>query len=274
MIFRRFELSTFGIDEANQGLTTDPFVPASTPTSLGLRIPPVISTTPQPRYLFLLAQRNLSRGKTVIRGIRQGLTIGTSLSNSSDVPLTAEEFLVTSPFWKFSDGNVSWHLVREPNDSRVLQRPNTDAASWAYMESTTPAMLYQTFSNSNINANGQPYYYDIGMTAYLPPSPNAWQPIAGLGNFKDMRFPWNLPTNSVAIDETVEGSCKISLYASVLQTNPTTRAQAILPSVSNVYPGGVTAESAFVNSIGVGEGGGTSAMYWRVFGSILFEDTL
>jgi hypothetical protein len=181
--------------------------------------------------------------------------------------LYPEEFLVCSPFWHFVDGNVSWHLVREPSDRRVETRPTTDGPSWAFKESDSSAMLYNSFTNTNVNPqSGAPYYYDVGLTKYVPPHyQNIWQPIAGLGNFKDMRFPWNVPTTSIAIDEEVEGSCKISLYASILQTNPSTRLQPTIPAASAIYPGGLTPESAFVNSF-------ASVQYWRVFGSILFED--
>jgi hypothetical protein len=269
---RRYELSTVGADEANQGLTTDPFLPSTqNPTALGLRVPPVlmgITGVAQPRYLFLLATRTLSRGKTIVRGIRQGLTIGANIapSGSGRAPLYAEEFLVTSPFWHFVDGNVSWHLVREPAERQAATIPRTNGPSWAYMVSDGPAMLYKTFTNTNVDpTTGAPYYYDVGMSAYAPPNPRSWQPIGNLGNMKDMRSPWNAPTNAIAMDEEVTGTCRISLYASILQSNPATRIVGTLPAAADVYPGGITPESAFLATF-------PNAIYWRVFGGILFED--
>lgn len=267
MLFpRRFEISTLGSDEATQGLTTDPFLPSSSQTSLGLRIPAVLPTGPQPRYLFCLATANISQDWIIVRGIRQGLTLGCNVAPVEGGPsLVAEEFMVNSPFWRFPDGNVSWHLVREPNKKNVVNLPNADAQSWAFGESTDAAMLYNTFANSNTTPAGSPVQYDLGLTAYTPPQFNQlWQPIAGLGNFKDIRFPWQAPTNATGIDELVEGNCKISLYASVLQTNPATRPAGVYPAVSSIYPGGITPESAFVQSF-------SGVQYWRVFGSILFE---
>ena len=138
--------------------------------------------------------------------------------------------------------------------------------------SQVPAMLYETFTNSNVDPlTGAPAYYPVGLTAYTPPALTAWQPIAGLGNLKDVRFPWEAPTDSQGIREEVEGSCKISLYASVLQTNPLTRLQPVLPAVASTYPPGLSPESAFINSLV--SGGRSRVIFWRVFGSILFEDS-
>jgi hypothetical protein len=273
--YRRFEVSTSGVDEALQGVSTDPFYASSVSTTSGLRIPPVLSieSTPatQPRYLFLLAQRNISRGKTKVRGIRQGLKLGVNIS-SVDGLTCSEEFLVQTPDFKFIDGNVSWHLVREPNDVVQGFTPSTDGPNWYRRNSSVAAMLYETFTNSNVDpTTGAPQFYDVGLTAYKAPTPENWQPIAGLGNIKDIRFPWNAPTDAHAVEELVEGSCKISLYASVLQTNPTTRLITTFPSVADVYPGGLSPESAFINSFRVEDR--SPVIYWRIFGSILFEDS-
>lgn len=272
MLFpRKFEISTLGSDEASQGLTTDPFLGTSAQTSLGLRVPAALASPPggiQPRYLFCLATTNISEDWIIVRGIRQGVTLGCNIAPGEGGPaLIAEEFLVTSPFFRFTDGNISWHLVREPNERKIDGPPSTDTQSWRYQESGDAAMLYESFTNSStIPGSGAPIQYDLGLTAYTPPSypSGLWQPIGGFGNFKDIRFPWHAPTNSNAINEIVEGNCKISLYASVLQTNPSTRAAGTYPAVSSIYPGGISRESAFVQSF-------SGVQYWRVFGSILFE---
>jgi hypothetical protein len=138
-------VTTSGLDETLQGISTDPYG-AILPSALGLRIPSVLNAgivvPNQPRYLFLLASRILERDKTVIRGIRQGLTIGLNRSATANRVLPYE-FPVTSPWWRFPDGNVSWHLVREPNDGFNPQHPLTDAPSWRYLESDQSAMLYK-----------------------------------------------------------------------------------------------------------------------------------
>lgn len=284
MISRRhFEVTTVGTNDALQGISTDPFLPNNNPSSVGLRVPsclPGVQPGQQPRYLFNLASFILGSGKVIVRGIRQGLTIGLNVSGwnggDSSVPLVAEEFLVTTPYWSFVDGNVSWHLVKQPSEHTVTKRPNSDAASWGFRESDSPAMLYEqaTFQAGKFNVvNSAPNFYADGLLTYKAPYPfGATRPIAGLGNLKDIRFPWNSNAAMVAIDELVEGPCKITLYASVLQTNPSTRAQGSYPTAANTYSNGISPETAFVRTFAEGEGNVSPVQYWRVFGSILFEE--
>lgn len=274
---RRFEVSTFGVNDLSQGITTDPFGRSPFPTAAGLRVPSVLpGDTPEsrPRYLFLLASRVISKSATRVRGLRQGLTIGVDASPNSTqkYPLTR---LVTTPYWHFIDGNVSWHLVREPIVRSVSTAPTSDGASWAYTESNDPAMLYQrgTFSAAAQDPRTlQPIIYTNGMLSYVPPAPKQWQPIAGLGNLKDIRFPWHGRGGiSNDIDEIVEGTCRVSLYASVLQTNPATRLQADYPVPSSLYPGALTSEEGMLASFPTGEGG-LGPSYYSIFGAIQFED--
>jgi hypothetical protein len=270
---RRFEIGTAGVDPASQGMTTDAWTTPRTitPTALGLYVPPVLpgDTTPdvRPRYLFCLATREISKGVTRVRGVRQGITIGYNASSVEGqlYPITMPVWL---PGWHFIDGNVSWHLVKEPNTRRVMTHPNSEGASWRYTETNSPAMLFQnaTFAAGATNpSTGQPLFYGQGLTTYKPPSSQGWQEIAGLGNMKSIMFPYHGRGGVVNdINEVVEGSWKISLYASVLQTNPATRLQATYPTVF-VGGAGLPPEESFIatNSL---------ARYWNVYGSILFED--
>lgn len=273
MPLRRFELSTLGVDPASQGLTTDAWTTprTNTPTALGLYVPPVLpgDTTPdvRPRYLFCLATRSISEGVTRVRSIRQGVTIGCNASSVRDqlYPMTMP---VQTPGWHFIDGNISWHLVKEPNTRKVMLHPTSEGPSWRYTETNSPAMLYQsaTFAAGATNpASGQPLFYGQGMTSYVPPSNAAWQEIAGLGNVKDLRFPWQA-TGNIAdnVSEIVEGSWQISLYASVLQTNPSERLTATIPE-SLIGTNALPPEESFIATF-------PDARYWSIYGSILFED--
>ena len=272
--------STSGLDESLQGISTDPFG-QNLPASVGLRIPPVLSSSivppNQPRYLFCLATRTLERGKTTIRGIRQGLTIGINRSSDTTRELPYE-FPVTSPTWRFPDGNVSWHLVREPNDRVEIQHPLTDAASWRYLQSDQPAMLYKKagFSAGTFNpATGAPLFYNRGLTSYTPPDFSASQAhsIGNLGNLRSIAYPWE-PQSDNQLNIVINGNCRISLYASVLQTNPLTRLQPISLTAADIISGGIANEDAFVANFtsGGGESPLLSPIYWRIFGSILFDD--
>jgi hypothetical protein len=270
--------TTSGLDEALQGFSTDPFG-RNVPGALGLRVPPVLPTeapdnTGQPRYLFLLDTRTISTNqKTTIRGVRFGLTIGIKQAVTGGT--LVREFAVKSPWWHFPDGNVSWHLVREPNDDISPQRPLTDAPSWRFQQSDQPAMLYQaaTFSMGNFNPQtGAPLFYPVGLTTYKPPviSASQWNPIANLGNVKGLVYPWN-PESDNKLNVVVTGNTRISLYADVLQSNPATRPRTTL-TANNVISSGIAPEDAFVSNFTSGEGNIVGPIYWRVFGAVLFDD--
>jgi len=267
---KRYEISTLGIDEGLQGLSSDPFAPTGFTSYAGLRVPvvlPGVSQANMPRYRFLLATRRYN-GKTKIIGIRQGLTIGCD-ANAGTPPERPLECNVTTPGFRFSDGNVSWHLVKEEQADRNFIRPQTDTESWAFMQSESPAMLYQTFTNTTVNPQtGAPIYYPLGLTAYTPPATGThWRHIAALGNFHDLRFPWNSPEAWDTLNIEVEGSGRISLYATVLQTNPATRSNGsntVTALSSTACP-----EESFIKDLSA-----VGVVYWRVFGSLIFEDLM
>lgn len=81
---------------------------------------------------------------------------------------------------------------------------------------------------------------------------------------KGLYYPWNA-TSDDKLNIVVNGNCRISLYASVLQTNPATRLAATALTASNVISSGIAPEDAFVANF-------AGAMYWRIYGAILFDD--
>jgi hypothetical protein len=270
--------TTSGLDENLQGISTDPFG-RNLPGSIGLRIPPVLSAgsvpDKQPRYLFLLASRVIERNKAVIRGIRQGLTIGVNASATPGRELIYE-FPVKSPWWHFPDGNVSWHLVREPNDEVRIQGPLSDAASWRYLQSDDPAMLYQkaSFAPGAFNPSTlAPLFYPVGLVGYTPPDLSASRanPIGALGNMKGVVYPWE-PESDDKLNVVVNGNCRISLYASVLQTNPRNRLNPNPLTSSTIIPTGIAPEDAFMSNFSTTGEIPTGPIYWRIYGSILFDD--
>ena len=293
MTRRRYELSASGIDDGRIGLSTDPWSNGVS-QGPGLRIPPVLPQdhpATRPRYLFLLATRKILNPCWLI-GMRQGLTIGCVLQ--ADAPVAYPlECPVTTPTWCFVDGNVSWHLVYEDN---VEPNPHvltiTDTQNWAKDCSDSPAMLYSTFTNTNVGVNGEPILYMENLTAYTPPQlQNSLKPVAAdLKCFYDIRFPyasqgaWRSFGGSGGENGIrLEMGRRVSLYASILQSNPSSRAASV-PSVGtgaphNVAPFGLPPEEAFLSLItnNVNDGEGASAfapVYWRVLGSLIFEDEI
>jgi hypothetical protein len=271
---RRVEVATTGIDESFQGLTSDP-VGKALPQGTGLRIPPVLPsyTTPkaQPRYLFCLATRTITSGRTRLLDVRQLVTLGVD-ANYGTPPERPVEMTVVSPSFHFPDGNISWHLVTE----RVGQRPTvlstTDAAGWQYLQTDGSAMLYKTFVNSTITGTGAPVYYFQGLTSYEPPElAQSWLDINGLETMHELRFPW-YGRQWGSVDSVIEGTARISLYASVLQTNPATRTPLVPPSPW--LSSSTTPEELFVYDwTKTSEASPTQGpIYWRIAGSLVFED--
>lgn len=276
---RRFEVSTRGVDESLQGITSDPYGSAP-PTGFALRIPPALSIAVQPRYEFCLATRVL-QGKTRVRGIRQLLTVGINFPLGGGPLEYPVRMNVQTPFWRFIDGNVSWHLVREPATVDSTKLVKTDAQNWTHgVTGKGSAMLYDTFTNTNVDpVTGAPILYFQNLTAYTPPLVNAdrRQPVAGCGNLRSILYPWNNPQAWDSIEEEIEGNCRISLYASLLQTNPLTRPAATIPNIttSGYDLGFAIPEEVFLAAYPQpAEGGSTTSapIYWDIGGAILFED--
>lgn len=274
----RVEVSTTGVDEALQGVSSDPFSTSGYSTSTGLRIPAVLSgsSTPatQPRYLFCLASLTFQDGIKLL-GIRQGLTIGVD-ANEGSPPERVVECWVKTPNFRFVDGNVSWHLVIENQPQRNQNIPGTNAQNWVKLQSDSPAMLYQTFTNSNTTATGAPVLYIDGLTAYAPPDlTQSWQPVAGLGNIHDLRFPWDSGNAWKSFGEggvPIEGGGRLSLYASVLQSNPATRGSPTI-EVTNLSSNAAP-EECFIQNYSYGgeeEEPAGGPIFWRIMGALLVE---
>lgn len=268
----RVEVSTQGIDDAFQGLSTDP-MGARVAQGTGLRIPTLpSSSTGGARYLFRLATRTVS-APTRIRGIRQYATLGGTVTRGGEeVPTTiqAVEFPITTPNFYLTDGNISWHLVSEPNSSPVItlnNNPVRGATNLSQGDDGSSALLY-TFPPTAWSVP-QPAYYFNNMTAYAPPEfQRDWQPIGGLGVFHDFRFPWDASQawHSLDIPLCIHAERRISLYASVLQT-----AGAIPVGGSGM----LGPENDFIDAWSNLTASGTTfsaIQFWKVAGSIIFED--
>jgi hypothetical protein len=236
----------------------------------------------RPRYLFCLATRKIMNPCKLI-GIRQGVTIGNLfITDNGEEPPSAYplEFFVTTPTFRFVDGNISWHLVYEDN---AYPEPHeltiTDTNNWAFNVSDGPSMLYRTFTNAIVGPNGEPLDYAVGLTAYSPPQlQGSWKPVADdLKCFYDVRFKYDNGHAWEAFGEegiNLEVGRRISLYASVLQTNP--GARPFGPSEIGVAPNleapnGLPPEESFICLMGNLTDG---AIYWRILGALIFDDEI
>lgn len=251
----RTELSTAGLDPSLQNVSSDPHGGAY---NVGLRIPPAppAVSKPQNRFLYILSMMRVNaNAKVRVVGMRQLVTIGQFVENDAGQRYPVE-IEVESPFWHFSDANITWYIQRVPPlnintagfDEASTTSTDSEGAQFAY--SVTPALLYQEIATAYVPPNG-------GAPYGVPLTPD-------LSGFHDLRFNWrsnNAWNNS--LDIQVEGPCDIALFASVQQTNPETRPVLGVTDAQIPY---ISKEDAFTVNF-------PEAVYWRIAGSLIFEET-
>jgi hypothetical protein len=255
---RVFEVASSGIDEFLQGVGSDPFGGSS---SVGLRVPTLATPDAHNRYLFMLASFSVGVGVWArIKGYRQLVTIGKSTGTGS-APRFVEQG-VTTPTWRFPDGNISWHLRRlGPPDAQGYPKAATnftDLRSFVHNFSVGPALLYGAYGITP----GDAFYMQL--TGYQ--APNGGKPwgtplrAGEQGTFYDLRTPWRSARAWTSLDMDLEGPDTVALFASVRQTSGLITSVNSLANTPNASP-----EDQFLAAYGPG------VLYWRVGGSLIVE---
>lgn len=202
------ELVSAAIDNDLLGVGSTPFVGDTAYTGIG------VPSTPTPdqrhRYLFRLCGIEIpSGGEIVIRGLRQFIELR-SVRSDAVPPLYPLKFEQVSAFWHFIDGDVSWHLKHHQNIfarvSDAAQLPGTSPG----LRGLDTSLLY--------NPPLLPTYNPAN--AGVPPGIDV---DGSLGTIRELRYPWD--ETNWTLSTTVSGPGVVVLYASVHQTDPTTRTQ-------------------------------------------------
>jgi hypothetical protein len=212
----RVELVSVGVDDDLQGIGATP-IPGDF-SSTGLRVPTAPTVDQSHRYLFRLCGAEIPAGSgLVIRGVRQAVTIRAEYAQTNEVQVVTGIFPfekeVTSPWWRFVDGNVSFFFrwtqqvqsVRHVFDP--LQLPGTSPTTFG----VDSALLYTP------NALGPfvgPY---VPPGAGIPPG----RAVDFLSVTRELRYPWGNTDWSLSVPLTGPGV--LVMYASVYQTDPATR---------------------------------------------------
>jgi hypothetical protein len=284
---RHIEVYSSGVDEGLQLVGSDANASLSW---TGLRVPtlPTPDDSPESRYLFNLASFHVAQNaRARLVGWRLAWTIGTkvSIARAGGAPPLTRVFEqeVVSPFWRFPDGNVSFHLQHLNQDQMEGQqfRPSPGAIvpplrDVAFRMSDSPALLAESIT---VPA-GDGFYVDL--TAYAPP--NRGRPLGvplncNLAVVHDLRTNWRSHGGWYSLDVPVDGPATISLQASVKQTNPASAIRAaettfvstgIVPDPCcgvghrSFFNGGLPPEEQFLLNFPA------AAIIWRVAGSLIF----
>lgn len=218
----RHEIATVGFNPNLQLVGSDP---SGSPYDLGIFIGANAgSTKPTLRQLYMLCMKSFNAGQRGrLIGFRQYLTLyvlETSPTVGASYPL---ERPVETPTWKYVDGNVLWGVRKLPPKTHF--RPNAlNADGLAFEQSQTPAQLFETIGGGIIT----PPYGGLFPGNVLTPD---------LGSMRELRCRrW---TEYVPCDVVFEGPCDIGFFASVQQTNPSTRTA---PPVIGMTPIPVSAQ--------------------------------
>ena len=266
---RRFETWSAGPDELLQGVGGDP---GGSIIATGLRVPTLPTSTPSLRYLFMLAGFELPEGcRALIHGWRQLATLGV-IAHDDSGDQTFFELEITSPTFRFADGNIAWALTCLGLNERgpaMEPPPFTGVEGISFRTSTSPALLYDV----GTTLAGDGFYFDLD--AYVPPflgSPPGVA-VAGFASVNDKRTTWSTPNAWRSLDIEVEGSGFYGLYASVAQTVGQTIPFA---SAINNVPG--LDEYRFIAAFPPGSSISTDGvLYWRVGGALdvsIYDSTI
>lgn len=194
------EIVSAGADDDFLGIGSTPWVGDYAGTAL--TVPAAPSPTQQDRYLFRLAAIEIPGGASVVvHGLRMAVELVADMPREAGgtVPLYRDQ---VSPFWHFTDGNVSWHLRHHSSVFRRRVDPVQPVGASPSLKGTQPARLYQ-----------------LGGPNFSPGVPGV--DVEGLGTMRDLRYPWGNTDWSLAVP--VGGPGIVALYCSVRQTNPDTR---------------------------------------------------
>lgn len=199
----KFEVVSAGADPDLFGVGSSPYFGDTGNTFLPVPVAP--TTDQRSRYEYRLCVLPVSSAQiAIVCGLRTYVGIAGTVEESN-IPY---EIPVTSPNWKFTDGNVSFHLRR-------LGPAFYDSRWSAAQIAGTSPQVSGSDSALLFNQLAGPY---IPPGAGIPPG----DAVDNLGTWRDMRFPWTA-ANWDMMRVPVPGPCTLVLYASIRQTDPETR---------------------------------------------------
>ena len=218
------------------------------------------------RYLFMLARASFNAGEQSsdnrgvrLVGLRQYAEIiaripaGTGPLGSSPTAGTVTfRQEIRQPLWHPLDGAISWHVMVVQRTSQRDQRNPLNADGLSYMDSMSPALLYQS------------------LAPYAPP--NGGRPwgspmVSSLGNIHELRYHWRDRYTQRAIDIPICPPCDVALYAVVRQNDPATNPAFGDGATANQFSA-LSPEDQFVVAYA------QYAQYGTIAGALVFDQNI
>jgi len=219
------EYSSYGPDPLLAGVFGDPW---NGTNSSYLQVPSGSTATADTRYLYRLVSVRLNaRQEAFLVGYRQSILIGYEQPRPSNADeMSVVQIEQTTGFWRgFPDGNVSWSLTVDR--SLVTSRPPATA-----LVSPLPAgYSSDIYGLEPALIASAPYPGYVPLNRGLP----IGSPIGSLGNFWELRSPFNSQATAVSLDYRIVGPATITFWASVRQTNPARPGRAAPPAVDGTF---------------------------------------
>ncbi len=216
----------------------------------GVAVPAAPTTECLNRYLIRLAAAVVPRdfGLAVV-GLRQAVLLRAEVPNE-DGSISPFELEVTSPFWRFPDGNVTFHLAwKQDQCGPLICDPDQQPATSPDVDCLDSGLLYVP---PFIDGAGFPY---VALNGGIAPGDG----VVDLSAMRDLRYPWQHP--DWTLSELQIGPGVVVLYASVWQTDPAKRPACNLTDAQVAV---LRPEDQFVCRF-------PQARYGRVAGSIVYE---
>lgn len=240
------EIGTAGFDPDRLGVGSSPY--RGDVSNASLFIPQTPTLAPELRYLFRLAGVAVAAGSFYrLQGIRTAITIGDLILDPVSGGRYLAERVVQSRFWTFQNGNVVYFVriehgaPRQEGGEGEGRFPRSLPSMTPELYGTDPALIYA------VNAAG--IAEDGIVLPYRPPSGGAppGSDVPGFGLIRDNRFGHSDHGAREDVDLAIPGPCRVTLWASVYQTDPDPLVRPRLPAGASLA--GFPEEDIFVQSV-------------------------
>lgn len=218
------------------------------------------------RYLFMLARASFNAGEQSAdnRGVRlvgmrqyaelvARIPAGTGPLGSTPTAGTVTfRQEIRQPLWHPLDGAISWHVMVVGRSSQRDQRNPLNADGLCYMDSASPALLYQSLAPYAPPNGGRPWGTPV---------------TSSLGNVHELRYHWRDRYTQRAIDIPINPPCDVALYAVVRQNDPATNPSFGEGATANQFSA-LSPEDQFVVAYSA------YAQYGTIAGSLVFDQNI